>query len=218
MVFYEGSVHIPLIMRLPGVIPAGTVVREPVSNMALFATVTDYLDVPAPAAPSTSESLRPLIEGTGGSKDRVIFSFWDSDVSPGYMVFDGRFKLMIGRQAKTDGVRCDSAMPCVDEQGFDAPGVDALYGESARFVGSCVHVGVCGFVLTTKPACRFEVRSQGSDQPPPQPIRGSATLTPPLCRKRSHRAKQQGPQPASGAGRLAQGHGLELRHSRRAAP
>ena len=68
----------------------------------------------------------------GGSKDRVIFSFWDSDVSPGYMVFDGRFKLMIGRQAKTDGARCDSAMPCVDEQGFDAPGVDALYGESRR--------------------------------------------------------------------------------------
>ena len=130
MVFYEGSVHIPLIMRLPGVIPAGTVVQTPVSNMALFATITDYLGVPAPAAPSTSESLRPLIEGTGGSKDRVIFSFWDSDVSPGYMVFDGRFKLMIGRQAKTDGARCDSAMPCVDEQGFDAPGVDALYGES----------------------------------------------------------------------------------------
>ena len=132
MVFYEGSVHIPLIMRLPGVIPASTVVQEPVSNMALFATIVDYLGVPAPAAPSTSESLRPLIEGTGGSKDRVIFSFWDSDVSPGYMVFDGRFKLMIGRQAKTDGARCDSAMPCVDEQGFDAPGVDARYGESRR--------------------------------------------------------------------------------------
>ena len=99
MVFYEGSVHIPLIMRLPGVIPAGTGVREPVSNMALFATVTDYLDVPAPAAPSTSESLRPLIEGTTTTA-RVVFSFWNSDISPGYMAFDGRFKLMICRKKK----------------------------------------------------------------------------------------------------------------------
>ena len=62
------------------------------------------------------------------------------------MAFDGRFKLMIGRLEKTDGLACcdtgmqcirpshdtiDSdytAVPCgVDSQGFDAPGVDALY-------------------------------------------------------------------------------------------
>jgi arylsulfatase A-like enzyme len=135
MVFYEGAVHIPLIMRLPGAIPAGTVVRAPVSNLALFGTITDYLGV-AGHAPRTSQSLRPLIEGavTGagadagaaGDTDRVVFSFWDTDVAPGYMATDGRFKLMIGREAKprlVDG----RGVGLVDVQGFDAPGVDALY-------------------------------------------------------------------------------------------
>ena len=84
MVFYEGSVHIPLIMRLPGVIPAGRVVDEPVSNMALFGTIVDYLGLPGDLAPPTSKSLRPLIEGvdTDSNTERVIFSFWDSDISP----------------------------------------------------------------------------------------------------------------------------------------
>ena len=76
----------------------------------------------------------------------MVFSFWDTDVSPGFMAFDGRFKLMIGRLAKADSNACNADVlvpfgggdapyyfrhvPCgpgVDEQGFDAPGVDALY-------------------------------------------------------------------------------------------
>jgi arylsulfatase A-like enzyme len=220
MVFYEGSVHIPLIMRLPGLIPARTVVDDPVSNMALFGTILDYMGLPE-QAPSTSVSLRPLIESTHNNSagTHVVFSFWDSDVSPGFMAYDGRFKLMIGRKefpfapspppapsphphppqecaedlrkfcplpfksytdclactrahaelpickpkqrqsycssngtaatprnetleaerANTDGTMCIapghpnidedySTVPCgVDEQGFDAPGVDALY-------------------------------------------------------------------------------------------
>ena len=84
MVFYEGSVHIPLILRLPGVIPAGRVVDQPVSNMALFGTFLDYLGLPGDSVPPTSKSLRPLIEGTDNDNntERVIFSFWDSDISP----------------------------------------------------------------------------------------------------------------------------------------
>ena len=121
MVFYEGSVHIPLIMRLPGVIPAGKVVDAPVSNMALFGTIADFVGLSG-QSPSTSESLRPLIDGTDRAAERIVFSFWNSDVSPGYMAFDGRFKLMIGRKRKTDDVALS-----VDEQGFDAPGVDALF-------------------------------------------------------------------------------------------
>ena len=83
-VFYEGSVHVPLIMRLPGVIPAGRVVEDPVSNLALFGTFVDYLGLPAELVPTTSKSLRPLIEGsdTDENTERVIFSFWDSDISP----------------------------------------------------------------------------------------------------------------------------------------
>ena len=50
----------------------------------------------------------------------------------------------------------------------------------------------------------------------PEGARGAA-LAAPLWREGGHRAEQQGPQPASGADRLAQGHGLGLRRGRRAA-
>jgi len=146
MVFYEGSVHVPFIMRLPTVIPAGAVVDAPVSTMSLFGTIVDYLGLPSTTAPCTSPSLRPLIEGTTANATQVIFSFWDTDSAPGFMAFDGRFKLMIGRLAKAGSAACNADLlvpfggaaesyyylpkPCglgADEQGFDAPGVDALY-------------------------------------------------------------------------------------------
>ena len=39
MRFYEGAAHIPLLMRLPGVIPAGKVVRV-LAQIDLFATTS----------------------------------------------------------------------------------------------------------------------------------------------------------------------------------
>jgi arylsulfatase A-like enzyme len=106
MKFYEGADHIPLLMRLPGVIPAGTVVHVPVSHIDLFPTILDYCGMPAPAA--DGNSLRGLIEGKDDGKGRYVVSEWDSDSLPGFMVFDGRWKLMVGRSP-------------------DARSVDALY-------------------------------------------------------------------------------------------
>jgi arylsulfatase A-like enzyme len=96
-VFYEGSVHIPLILRLPGVIPAETVVKAPVAQMDYFSTILDYLG--QPGHESEGRDLRPLIEGREDSKDRVAVSEWQSPAVPGYMICDGRWKLMFGRAA-----------------------------------------------------------------------------------------------------------------------
>ena len=97
-VFYEGSVHIPLLLRLPGTIPAGTVVKAPVSHLDLFATILDYCGVAAPA--SEGESLRPLIEGKSDGAGRFVVSEWPATAVPGFMVCDGRWKLLFGRTAK----------------------------------------------------------------------------------------------------------------------
>jgi arylsulfatase A-like enzyme len=95
-VFYEGSAHVPLLMRLPGIIKAGTVVTAPVSHIDYYATVLDYLAMQGP--PSEGRSLRPLIEGKG-ELDRIAVSEWARGNVPGYMAFDGRWKLMFGRSA-----------------------------------------------------------------------------------------------------------------------
>jgi len=106
MTFYEGAAHIPLLMRLPSVIPAGKVVNAPAAQIDLFATILDYLDRPGHA--SEGRNLRPLIEGKDDGAGRIAVSEWNSTHFPGFMVFDGRWKLMSGQSA-------------------NAPSVDALY-------------------------------------------------------------------------------------------
>lgn len=105
-VFYEGSSHVPLLMRLPGIIPAGTVVPAPASQLDLFATILDYCGQPGHA--SEGSSLRPLIEGKESGAGRVAVSEWPTQNVPGFMLSDGRWKLLFGRSA-------------------DAPSMDALY-------------------------------------------------------------------------------------------
>jgi arylsulfatase A-like enzyme len=46
-VFYEESAHIPLLLRLPGEMEAGSTVDGYVSLVDLFPTILDYLEVPA---------------------------------------------------------------------------------------------------------------------------------------------------------------------------
>ena len=105
-VFYEGSVHVPLLMRLPGVIKPGTVIKAPASHIDLFPTILDYCG--KSGHESEGRSLRPLLEGREDGKDRIAVSEWPSTRVPGFMVCDGRWKLLYGRAA-------------------DAPSLDALY-------------------------------------------------------------------------------------------
>ncbi|MCX7016853.1 MAG: sulfatase-like hydrolase/transferase, partial [Candidatus Sumerlaeota bacterium] len=96
-VFYEGSVHIPLILRLPGVIPAGTVVKTPVSQIDIHPTILDYCGVTG--GPVEGRSLRPLVEGKDNGAGWFVVSEWAKESNPGFMVFDGRWKLVLGRDA-----------------------------------------------------------------------------------------------------------------------
>jgi len=105
-IFYEGSVHVPLLLRLPGVIPAGKVIPTPSSQLDLFPTILDYCG--QPGAASEGGSLRPFIAGQESGQGRVVVSEWNSQAVPGFMIFDGRWKLMYGLTA-------------------EAPSLDALY-------------------------------------------------------------------------------------------
>lgn len=92
--FYEESSHVPMMIRFPGRIKAGTKVKAPVSNMDLFATILDYLG--RQDHPSDGHSLRGLIEGTANEKDRYVVTEWLSDLQtkPAHMVLKGGWKLM----------------------------------------------------------------------------------------------------------------------------
>lgn len=105
-VFYEGSVHVPLLLRLPGAIKPGTVIKAPASHIDLFPTILDYCG--KTGNESEGRSLRPLIDGIDPGTNRVAVSEWPATRVPGFMICDGRWKLLYGRAA-------------------NAPSLDALY-------------------------------------------------------------------------------------------
>ena len=71
---YEGLLRVGLITRGPG-ISAGAAIATPVSTLDLAARFYDWAGVSAPAE-LQSQSLGPLLEGGGGSRD-VAYSEWD---------------------------------------------------------------------------------------------------------------------------------------------
>jgi len=61
---YEGGVRVPLIVRWPGVVKAGSRCTTPVTTLDIAATLVDVSGLPADeAAPLDGMSLRPLLEG-----------------------------------------------------------------------------------------------------------------------------------------------------------
>jgi arylsulfatase A-like enzyme len=100
MIFYEGSVHVPLLMRFPGRIKPGTVVDQPVSTMDVFPTILDYMGMSIPE--NNGMSLRTFIEGRPVEHDVVSYALGRDN--PNYMIRSGDLKLMMAQSDKTKGI------------------------------------------------------------------------------------------------------------------
>ena len=90
-VFFEESARVPMLLRLPGVIPAGKVVEDHVTEIDLFATICDYAGAETP--PSHGRSWRGLIDGKGRDDDFIVTEWhFHGPKQPNYMVRSGRWK------------------------------------------------------------------------------------------------------------------------------
>ncbi|MCZ6766695.1 MAG: sulfatase, partial [bacterium] len=71
---YEGGIRVPLIIRWPGQVEAGTLSSAPVISMDFFPTILEVagLDL-APSAPLDGESLLPLLRQTGSLEREAIY-------------------------------------------------------------------------------------------------------------------------------------------------
>jgi arylsulfatase A-like enzyme len=85
---YQTTLHIPLIMRLPGVIPAGATVEVVARTIDIMPTVLDLADLPTPPRVE-GRSLRPAFEGRDTDEDVAIAE-----------VADRRFNAVIERDWK----------------------------------------------------------------------------------------------------------------------
>ncbi len=68
---YDATVHVPLIMAMDGVIPAGTVVHSQVSTIDIMPTVIDLLNLPA--VDTNGTSLKPIMKGEKVSSNTPLY-------------------------------------------------------------------------------------------------------------------------------------------------
>ncbi|HZN54739.1 MAG TPA: sulfatase-like hydrolase/transferase [Candidatus Polarisedimenticolaceae bacterium] len=108
---YQGALHVPLLLRAPGSVPAGRVVSGPVELTDVAPTILDYLGLPAlPRA--QGKSLRPRIEGRDDGRAALAHAetlmprleFGWSELS---MVRDGRFKYIRAPRPELYDLRAD---------------------------------------------------------------------------------------------------------------
>ncbi|MCY3781503.1 MAG: sulfatase-like hydrolase/transferase [Chloroflexi bacterium] len=94
--FFEGSVKVPLIIRLPGRANAGRIVEKNVNLCDLFATLCDLTDVPAVDG-LDSRSLVPLLNGDSADWDNETISHYGGTHLGHETHFDRYENLMIKR-------------------------------------------------------------------------------------------------------------------------
>lgn len=87
---YQPTIQIPLLMRLPGVLPAGVTVDAAAQTIDIMPTILDLAGIPIPASVE-GRSLRPLVQGQAPAGRVAI-----SEVASGrYLaVTDGEWKLI----------------------------------------------------------------------------------------------------------------------------
>ena len=70
---YEGGIRVPLIVRWPGEVPAGTLCREPVISMDFYPTFLQLAGLKPAGKPIDGESLLPLIRQTGELRRKALY-------------------------------------------------------------------------------------------------------------------------------------------------
>jgi choline-sulfatase len=88
---YQELLWVPFMVRLPGVVPAGTRIPQAVSTLGVFSTVLDAVGVPVPTQ-AEEKSYLPWIRGAAAPAAPVAFSDFLDDRR---VVRAGRWKLIL---------------------------------------------------------------------------------------------------------------------------
>jgi choline-sulfatase len=89
--FFEGSVHIPLLMNWRGRLPEGKTSRALVEHIDVFPTLMDLTGVKIPES-AQGRSLAPILRGNANKVRDVVHS---EDRTGMTMRFDGRYKFIL---------------------------------------------------------------------------------------------------------------------------
>lgn len=140
--FYEESAHVPLMIRFPGRISAGTRVDSYVSTVNLFATLLDYLHVPEQK--SDGFSMKGLIDGSDKENGHYVVTEWLSNLEtlPSHMVLKNGWKILLPHSSST---KAKKALYHLNEDPLEMNNLlgnnpDAgLYDEIVEELEACFH-------------------------------------------------------------------------------
>ena len=91
---YEGGIRVPLFVRWPGQVTAGSVSDAVVGCIDMYPTLLDLVGVPVPASQKVDGvSFVPVLRGTG-SLTREAYFTWFPHLVPGVAVRKGEWKLI----------------------------------------------------------------------------------------------------------------------------
>jgi arylsulfatase A-like enzyme len=102
---YEGGLRVPMIMRWPGVVPAGTVTDVLAAHVDLYPSLLEIAHAPTPTQPLDGTSLVPILRNpTAPAAPRTIYSHFPGYLegygkplwrtTPAGMIIDGDWKLL----------------------------------------------------------------------------------------------------------------------------
>lgn len=90
--FYEASCGIPLLMRVPGVTPSGTVCKMPVSQVQLAATLADVCGFPTPKGLDGASFAHQLHQPSDIHPNTIYAEYAQRTPGAKYMIREGNFK------------------------------------------------------------------------------------------------------------------------------
>ncbi|HXE12978.1 MAG TPA: sulfatase-like hydrolase/transferase [Bryobacteraceae bacterium] len=91
-VFYEPSVGVPLLFRVPGLTPPNSRCETPVSLVQLLPTLTELCDIPIPAGIDGASFATNLREPDRTEDTTVFAEHGLASKQPGYMIRHGNYK------------------------------------------------------------------------------------------------------------------------------
>jgi arylsulfatase A len=98
---FEGGIRVPFLARWPGVIPAGTVCREPAATIDILPTVAALAVASLPARPIDGKDILPLLAGTPGARsphESLAFYYGPGELQA---LRSGDWKLLFPHKART---------------------------------------------------------------------------------------------------------------------
>jgi uncharacterized sulfatase len=129
---YEGGQRVPMIVRWPGRVPAGTVTSEPAMNTDLFPTLLSLAGIRLPTDREIDgRNLTELIEGRAASPHNALFFFPVLDSLPGAVRF-GSFKYL----HSTGDLGRDRAHLSRVDADAEAHDLSRLYPEETQRLGT----------------------------------------------------------------------------------